>query len=123
MRQRERQLVCAYNEEWNEEGVWVVRIYLDASAKLARPKSAATVLVITVEDNKTAYTNAEFDRAKHARQLQTTIGRPSTRVFIKIVLPGCPVAKQDIMAAEDLFGPDRGNLKGKSMLLPTEGKH
>ena len=108
--------------ELSESGLY----YLDASAELARSKSAAIVLVDTVEDNKTSYTNAEFDRAKQARKLQTTIGRPSTRDFIKIVsnnlLPNCPVTKQDIMAAEDLFGPDIRNLKKARQCVAPQGQ-
>jgi hypothetical protein len=79
--------------------------YLDAAP--ARAESAAAVLVNTVDDNKTRYTNTEIARAKQARELQTKIGRPSTRHFIEIVstnlLPNCPVTKRDIEAAEDIF--------------------
>ena len=97
--------------------------YLDAAAERARSGSEATVLVIeTVEDNKTRYTNAEYDRAKLAREIQIKIGRPSTRDFIKYVtnnlLPNCPVTKRDIVAAEDIFGPDVGSLKGKTVRRP-----
>jgi Reverse transcriptase (RNA-dependent DNA polymerase) len=97
--------------------------YLDAAASLkARSESVATVLVNTVDQNKTKYTNAEVDRAQQARALQTKIGRPSTRDFIKIVtnnlLPNCPVTKRDIMIAEDIFGPDVGSLKGKTVRRP-----
>ena len=96
--------------------------YLDAAAERARSETAATVLVNTVDDNKTRYTKAEFDRAKLARELQTKIGRPTTRNFIKYVtnnlLPNCPVTKRDIEAAEDIFGPDVGRLKGMTVRRP-----
>jgi hypothetical protein len=96
--------------------------YLDAAAERARSGSAATVLVNTVEDNKTRYTKAECDRAALARDLQIKIGRPSTRDFIKYVtknlLPNCPVTKRDIEAAEAIFGPDVGSLKGKTVRRP-----
>ena len=52
--------------ELSESGLY----YLDASAELARSKSAATGLVNTVEDNKTSNTNAGFVCAKQARKLQ-----------------------------------------------------
>jgi hypothetical protein len=34
-------------------------------------------------------------------------------------LPNCPVSRRDINAAEDIFGPDVGNLKGKTVRRPT----
>lgn len=78
----------------------------------------AAVLVNTIQDNESRYTNAEVSRAKGARNLQTSIGCPSTRNFIDIVnnnlVPNCPVTKRDIMAAEDIFGPNLGSLKGKT---------
>jgi len=78
----------------------------------------SAVLVNMVEENKTRYTDAEVTRASNARVLQTSIGRPSTRRFIDIVnnneLRNCPVTKRDIMAAEDIFGPDLGGIKGKT---------
>jgi hypothetical protein len=77
------------------------------------------VLVNTVADNKTNYTNQDYLKAMQARQLQIMIGWPSTKHFIKIVtsnqLPNCPITRADILAAKHILGPDVGSLKGKTV--------
>jgi hypothetical protein len=78
-----------------------------------------TVLVNTVANNKTNYTNQDYLKAMQARQLQIMIGRPSMKHFIKIVtsnqLPNCPVTRADILAAEHILRLDVGSLKGKTV--------
>jgi hypothetical protein len=65
------------------------------------------------------YTNRNYSMAELARQIQKRIGRPSTKTFLKIVenklLPNCPITRDDILAAEHIFGPDVGSLKGKTV--------
>jgi hypothetical protein len=82
-------------------------------------KKESTVLVNTVADIKSNYTNQDYLKAMQARQLQIMIGRPNTKHFIKIVtsnqLPNCPVTRADILAAEHILGPDVGSLKGKTV--------
>ena len=78
-----------------------------------------TLLVNTVDDNKSNYTNRDYLRAVLARKIQKTIGRPSTKDFIRIIdnklLPNCPITQDDIIAAEHIFGPDIGSVNGKTV--------
>jgi hypothetical protein len=82
------------------------------------------LLINTVKDKKSKYTNRAHQGAVTARKLQNTIGRPSTRTYLDIVsknlFPNCPVTRADIVAAEDIFGPNLGSLKGKTVRKTTE---
>ena len=47
------------------------------------------------------------------------MGRPTTRAFIHFIennlLPNCPVNRRDVLRAEQIFRPDIGALKGKTV--------
>ena len=79
---------------------------------------SGTVLVNTVEGNRSSYSIAHYRQAVAARKLQIKIGRPSSSDFINIVrnnlLPNCPITVEDIKTAEDIFGTDIGCLQGKT---------
>jgi Reverse transcriptase (RNA-dependent DNA polymerase) len=89
------------------------------SAPLLNDDEDGTALVSTVAANKSSYSDGDYSRAVLARQLQKTMGRPSTKAFIQMLekklLPNCPVTRQDVIAAEHIFGPDVGSLKGKAV--------
>ncbi len=76
-------------------------------------------MINTVADNGTKYFQRDYSKAELTRKIQTIIGRPSTKTFLSIVdknlLPNCPVTRADIIAAERIFGPDVGSLKGKTV--------
>ncbi len=78
-----------------------------------------TMLITTVENNKSKLSAYDYNQAEKARALQRRIGRPSTRDFIRYVatnlIPNCPVTIQDIKNAEFIWGPDIGSLKGKTV--------
>jgi len=82
-------------------------------------QSNVTALVTTVEENKTKYSNHDYSHALLARNIQKLIGRPSTHDYLRIVdnnlLPNCPFTCRNIVAAEHVFGPDVGSLKGKTV--------
>ena len=79
----------------------------------------AQVHVNTMADNKSSYSNTDHLRALAARKLQTKIGNPTACEFMimasRNLLPNYPINRDDIQAAEDIFGPDVGGLKGKTV--------
>ena len=82
-------------------------------------QTSGTVLVNTVEENKSKYTERDYQRALVARRLQNTIGHKSTADLLHIVkenlLKNCPVTTDDIMAAEDILGTNVQSLQGKQV--------
>ena len=77
------------------------------------------VLINTVENNSSRYSNHDYSQAKIARKLQRTIGRPSYKYYHTIVnnkrLKNCPLMMEDAKSAEHIFGPETGCLTGKTV--------
>ena len=78
-----------------------------------------TVLVTTIADNASNFSNADYSQAVLAQKLQKIIGRPTTRAFIYFIennlLPNYPVNRRDVLRAEQIFGLDIGSFKGKTV--------
>ena len=92
--------------------------YLDTSNPNPNRDVHTTLVVNTVAANKAKYTNNDYLCAMRARELQLIVGRPSTAAFMDLlkrnVITNCPVTPADVEAAEHIFGPDIGSLKGKT---------
>ena len=75
-------------------------------------------LLNTVNENKSFYTQRQFERAKRARDLYHALGTPSINDFKSILrmnmITNNPVTTDDIKIAEKIFGPDIGAIKGKT---------
>jgi hypothetical protein len=91
---------------------------------LNRDGTQEIALVNIVASNISRYTNRAYSHAVLAHRLQHIMGRPSTRIFLRIfddnLLPNCPITRKDILAAEHNFGLDVGSLKSK---LSARGPH
>jgi hypothetical protein len=76
----------------------------------------------SVDENKAFFTDRQFHRAKHAREIYYALGTPSLRDFKMIItsnqIRNLPINIEDVTIAEKVFGPDIGSLKGK----PTRQK-
>ena len=86
--------------------------YIDAAEQV---RQQGAVLISTVADNKSNYINADYLHALGARKLQIKIGNLTAHEFMKIVsshlLPNCPITREDIKAAKNIFWPDVGESK------------
>ena len=74
--------------------------------------------VQTVKNKMEGYTPREINRAKLARRLQNIIMRPASRALYKKLIPhleGCPVTYKDVQIVDDIYGPNLGSLKGKTV--------
>ena len=78
--------------------------------------------ITTVVDKADEYTHRAIQRARVARRFQNIIMRPGARQLTDVAvahLKGCPVTKADVKAAEDIYGPNLGALKGKTVAHPN----
>ena len=76
------------------------------------------VFITTVADRLKLYSKQEIQRANKARQIQRRLGFVNKDRLIEMISKGvllnCSIGKKDILRADDIYGQDIGELKGKS---------
>ena len=81
-----------------------------------------SILVQTVQDNMLRFTKREINASEEAKSAFIKLGRPSLKDFTELVRAGrllnCPFTVKDIDRAIEIFGPDLGALKGRSVRTP-----
>ena len=91
-----------HNLKWEDGGLWS--------------------FITTVADKADQYTHRAIQRARAAWRFQNIIMRPGARQLMDVAVPhlkGCPLTKADVKAAEDIYGPNLGALKGKTVARPN----
>ena len=72
----------------------------------------------TVAERKDHYTQHEIQAANQARCFQNIIMRPSDRELGHVSIEhinNCPITRRAIHIAKDIYGPNLGSLKGKTV--------
>ena len=89
---------------------------------LGTEDDAMWTFITTVAGKADKYTHRALQHACAARRFQNIIMRPGARQLMDVAvthLKGCPLAKGDIQAAEDIYGPNLGALNGKTVDRPN----
>ena len=74
--------------------------------------------VSTVKENMSKFSKRVYQRAIEARRLQNIIMPPPSQKYRDVILDhlrNSKVTKADIDAAEQIFGPNVGSIKGKTV--------
>ena len=79
--------------------------------------------VTIIHDQADHYTHCTYECTQAARHLQNIAMHPASHHMSDIAishLHNCPFTKEDIWAADDIFGPNLGSLKGKTVWHPNK---
>ena len=76
------------------------------------------IYITTVTENKQKYSQSDVKRADGVRTLQKVIGHPTAKQLSYLLnhhlIPNTLYTSQDVRRAEQIYGTDLGNLKGKT---------
>eukprot|EP00957_Ditylum_brightwellii_P193795 14757731-Ditylum_brightwellii.AAC.1 len=81
------------------------------------------VFLETVKENKKLYPKRVYQRAIQARKLQSITKQGYRKMYDQVIehLKNCPITKSDVVAAENIFKTNLGNLNCKT--VRTMPKH
>ena len=115
---------CVFHESTNEQGESIAGLFYTEVSGKRNSTEIGTALITTVKERKSKYTQRAYDMAVRARQVHNALGYPSLKDYLRIIdanlLPGTNVTREDIIAAEDIFGPNLGAIKGKTTRTKTD---
>ena len=81
------------------------------------------LFVTTIHDQANHYTCHTYECAQVVQHLQNIIMRPASCHMCNIAIThlcNFPFTKEDIWATDDIFGPNLGSLKGKTVWHPNK---
>ena len=80
--------------------------------------STQQIYITTVAENKQKYSQSDVKKADGVRALQKVIGHPTAKQLSHLLdhhlIPNTPYTSQDVRRADQIYGTDLGNLKGKT---------
>ena len=86
-----------------------------------RNKTEGLVMVETIRKKYEGFTREQIITAAAARDAMAMMGHPTEGNFVKhvvsstLVVKNCQITLADVTNAKNIFGPDRGSLKGKTV--------